>query len=164
MKRGVKRLLVALALFLTLGVVDLLSGFGDAVSNSLNLWRLERSFASIRHPPATESIRFEARVGLLSGNGNHCDYFVGELRAFQGSFSPLLAAYAGATVFDPKAGHPMPLEVSEVNGDEISAAAVPIDLDRVSAWTWGSRPPSGSRLYLVSYFANYEANGDWRCH
>ena len=164
MQKSIERLLIALALLLTVGLADLFSGFSDTLSNNLNLWRLERSFAAIRHPPATEPIRSEGRVGLLSGNGNHCDYFVGELRAFQGAFSALSDAYSGARVFDPVAGRAMPLEVSEVNGDEISAAAVPIDLESVSAWTWGGRTPSGSRLYLVSYFANYEANGDWSCH
>lgn len=45
------------------------------------LQRLEETFANLKHPPGTRELAIESDLGLLQGNGNHCDYFVGSLRA-----------------------------------------------------------------------------------
>jgi hypothetical protein len=46
------------------------------------LWQLQRSVATINNPPNTKSIASAKDIGLLVANGNHCDYFVAQLRSF----------------------------------------------------------------------------------
>jgi hypothetical protein len=42
---------------------------------------LKAAFEKLEHPPGSRQLAFESQLGLLQGNGNHCDYFVGALRA-----------------------------------------------------------------------------------
>lgn len=66
----------------------------DTIAHEQKLWRLEGSFRDVTHPAATALVTKRSRVGLLLGNGNHCDYFVGELRRTALSKELIREAYA----------------------------------------------------------------------
>jgi hypothetical protein len=51
------------------------------------LWQLQRSIATLSNPPNTKLIASAKDIGLLVGNGNHCDYFVAQLRSYPASIS-----------------------------------------------------------------------------
>lgn len=57
---------------------------GSTGYNNFRLWRFEQHFAALSHPPQSKFIERKKAVGLF-GNGNHCDFFVAELRSFSGS-------------------------------------------------------------------------------
>ncbi|MGC4119002.1 MAG: hypothetical protein QM765_31420 [Myxococcales bacterium] len=162
--RLIAKVLPGLVGALLLAGVSWILGLGDMLMNEVRLGRLERSFAALQDPAGTERIRLESRVGLLSGNGNHCDYFVGELRVTAKPLAEVLAAYVGATVREPMRGEASEVYVGEVKGQEIDDLPMPYELSSVVSWTRGATIPEGSRLYLVGFFANEEANGDLRCH
>ena len=56
----------------------------DSLIHNLRLSRMKRLLDEISHPDNTEYIFSRSVLGLLAGNGNHCDYFVGEMRSFKG--------------------------------------------------------------------------------
>lgn len=53
--------------------------------NSFRLWRLERDFAALAHPVESKFLKRQKMVGLVAGNGNHCDFFVAELHSHDGN-------------------------------------------------------------------------------
>jgi hypothetical protein len=119
------------------------------VPHSLKLTRLERKYRGLQHPPS-RALAYESDLGLLEGNGNHCDYFVGELRASTLSVAELTRAYgAAAEVEDVSLADP--LDVSEVRRRLYlrakEAALLP-----------------GERLYVVSMFEQEAPGLDLRCH
>ena len=63
----------------------------DPVVNEWRSFRFRSRFAAISHPSGTERVRYESRFGLLVGNGNHCDYFAGELRTYAGTKESVLS-------------------------------------------------------------------------
>ncbi len=68
------------------------------------LWQFSRKYAAIKHPPRTQSVKQYRELGLLAGNGNHCDLFVGELRSYDGSREQVLESYSSQKFWttDPK--------------------------------------------------------------
>lgn len=52
--------------------------------NNFRLLKLEQNFAAMSHLPLSKFVARTKDVGLF-GNGNHCDFFVAELRSFSGS-------------------------------------------------------------------------------
>lgn len=58
------------------------------------LWQFSRTYADIKHPSGTQSVKQYRELGLLAGNGNHCDLFVGELRSYSGSREHVLKCYS----------------------------------------------------------------------
>ena len=106
--------------------------FGDTVTHNRALRAHVSAFKMIEHPSDTTSVVRKARVGLQVGNGNHCDYFVGELRTYDGDRQAIEAAYAGqrpggeiawlavvfvdAGVIPPEAGWDLPQGLDSLRG------------------------------------------------
>src|SRR3954463_15671912 len=44
------------------------------------LWHLRGALAELEHPTGTTEIKGTSAVGLLSGNGNHCDFATYQVR------------------------------------------------------------------------------------
>lgn len=101
------------------------------------LSRFAHSYAAISHPPDTRHIRTYKDVGLLIGNGNHIDLFVGELRSYRGTRSKIVSWYASQ-------GVPSQLE----HGESREAVVVFIDHGRVSPGKIGFDHPSSLETIL----------------
>ncbi len=69
--------------------------------DDFTLSRVAKSFQELRHPAGSRLIARSKNLGLLLGNGNHCDYFVGELRTSTLSQSEIEDFYEGETVLNP---------------------------------------------------------------
>jgi len=92
MKRGRLWLLVPLAL--VLAVVS------PCLPHQVHLLRLEQRYDAIEHPTSSRLIARTSALGLLEGNGNHCDYFVGELRLAASSEAALRTFYGSQVDFE----------------------------------------------------------------
>ncbi len=134
----------------------------DRLANNRKLDGITSAFLGLTHPPGSQLVSRESRVGLLVGNGNHCDFFVGEIRRFRGPASQLTAHYGSVPVINAADGTPVALTVISFAEAAFSAAHLPHDLDHPTAWGIGEADLR--ELYLVSAFTSENANGDWRCH
>lgn len=132
----------AVGVLLLLGVV--LSPCGQ---NELTLLRRRRAFEAIVHPPGSVLLREASAVGLLEGNGNHCDFFVGQLRAAPLSREALRRAYPPDVMVE------FGLEDAPTGPREAllrEVATVP--------------PREGMTVYVVSTYEQRPPGLDPRCH
>ncbi len=68
------------------------------LSNNIGLQKLSAQFESISHPVNSKPLERMTDIGILAGNGNHCDFIVAELRKYEGSRDDIEQAYADQTV------------------------------------------------------------------
>ena len=112
------------------------------------LEQLEQVFAKLQHPPGSRELAFESELGLLQGNGNHCDYFVGALRA---GVPPITYAEPGVEITlleDARDLEWFPLPPRDRLLEEGKRQTV-------------ARPEV---LYVVSLFDQTAPGNDFRCH
>lgn len=113
--------------------------------------RLEAALREAPHPPTSRRLAADAEVGLLQGNGNHCDLVAGELRAAPSSAARVRAAYRTARV---------DVAILEEGGASLPEAR---PLRRLAEL--GLRAPrTGETRYLVWLSEQSEAGFDPRCH
>ena len=118
---------------------------GAVPLNQLKLWRLWRAYAEVPHPPDSTALQTYAQVGLLDGNGNHCDFIAGEQRRSGLSAGELVAFYAPWPELE--------LYIPGVEGSQLASSVV---LDTPD---W----PAGS--YAVYRFEwGHSDDFDIRCH
>lgn len=68
--------------------------------NNFRLRQFERNFAAMAHPPQSKFVARTQEVGLF-GNGNHCDFFVAELRSSSSSQNTIRKFYQSTRVAVP---------------------------------------------------------------
>jgi len=86
------------------------------------LWQFSRKYAAIRHPAGTHSVKSHKELGLLIGNSNHVDFFVGELRTYSGPRQDLVKAYAGQEFVSPSSGDRIRVQVLFTDKGKLSYA------------------------------------------
>ncbi len=124
--------------------------FSPCLPHDFRLRQMKRDFARLSHPAGSRVLESRSDLGLLEGNGNHCDYFVGELRVAPLSAEALQAFYDGkATV-------------------EFSAPGASWDVTSpreslLSIASTSSHAP-GETVYVVSLYDSEEPGIDYRCH
>ena len=141
----------------------LLPMWRDARSNDRHLDAIADQMIEIEHPPGTSRVRVKKKVGLLIGNGNHCDYFVGELRTFSGADDAVIAFYSGKTIHNPVGDFDQKVQVAFPEPDGRFGDWLPDCSDSLDAW--GLTPDERAlSLYLVYVFSSFRPNRDMRCH
>jgi len=138
-----------------IAIVAVLPFTRDAIANSWHRTQFESAVVNLPHPANTRPIDSQSRVGLLHGNGNHCDFFAGQLRSFEGDFEDIQAHYESVTFRNPVYDRDESVEVQLVQ---------PGDLPYDDIVTWNVSANDGESIFLVSIYRNYEANADFRCH
>ena len=87
------------------------------------LWQFARSYSHITHPPTTQHVKSYKQLGLLIGNGNHIDLFVGEVRSYSGSCQQIIDWYDSRDVPSQLAhGERVPIEIVFVDNNRISSS------------------------------------------
>jgi len=73
------------------------------LSHDVYLWQLSRSLTALKHPQHTQRVAVVKDLGLLVANGNHCDYFVAEMRSYSGDLSPdsIEKFYRNSQIWNP---------------------------------------------------------------
>lgn len=133
----------------------LVAVFMPGVRHEYALWQLRCALVELKHPTGTTEIRTASAVGLLSGNGNHCDFVVYQVRAGDLTQSELASAYEHNRVREAE------LEVYVVrDGAVVDSTGEDPDLDRV-----GLSVSDVARGYVVGLLRyGQDPEGDIRCH
>jgi hypothetical protein len=137
----------------------------DMVSNNLTLARIEGEFEEISHPPNTRLVSQRSAVGLLAGNSNHCDYFVGQLRTYSGNRDILHEYYEKQKSIDPYG----PVELLFIDDEPLySFSENPLDhlsYEFSDPAAWSDADITADEHYFVYVFLIGFAPGrDPRCH
>ena len=140
--------------------------FGANLRHSWDLHRLNRALNATAHPANSRLVSQGQEVGLLIRNGDHCDFFVGELRSFRGTQSGIKKFYSQSKIWNPLNNTSQPLEIMFLQNGKIPASKqeyLPSGFDSVSR---GSKSPLNTKqhYYLLYFFdVGYDADFDWRC-
>jgi hypothetical protein len=134
--------------------------YRDFLVHDYALYRYAREFRQMAHPADTTLVSYKTALGLITGNGNHCNYFIGELRRYNGDKQALLSFYDTERF----AGLGSGLLFIENGAFPADAwESLPHGLDQLSAWL---RPPTKATdpLYLV-FTLHIDLNAGWdiRC-
>lgn len=137
----------------------------------LNQARFIRDFHHLPQLPDSILLQEKVAFGLLGGNSNHCDYYVGQLRVSPQKPAEVTAFYS--RVFIPMAepkGDVYPLS------SPIPANFLPLGLDfeplkiynlHIGDWKidpqWQKKYPNRT-FYLIEAQDIGNTHNDWRCH
>lgn len=134
------------------------------------LSRIRTEYARIAHPVSSSALDSFSQVGIAAGgNGNHCDYLVGEIRESDDSPEQIKAHYSAFTfpMLDPQnsqwaTGKPVPVTV-EFPGSSADTGVLRFDIpDALAKARAKQRKPTLYVVYVLD--GGYEPNGDLRCH
>ena len=147
-------------ILLTCGVLTF-PVYKDFLLHDYTLYREVKAFRQIEHPAGTSRITFKKYLGLYLGNGNHCDYFIGELRRYTGEQQSIESFYSDKVVADLGVG------VAFVENGEFPEQFrqwnLPYRLDSLSVWLDSPTEPR-DHLYLVYIFdIDLDPGWDIRC-
>ena len=156
-------------IFVLLGVLPILAVlyflFGDAITNDLRLSQITRQLNTLSQPPNTVQISSKSAVGLLQGNGNHCDFFAGAVYRSQSSAEAIQQHYKGRQFQNPVTGRNEDWNLTIlVDNNSLDSVWLPYDFDHPEAWGLTPESYSTETLFLVNAMRSYDANGDFRCH
>ncbi|XHX80635.1 MAG: hypothetical protein RBJ76_12110 [Stenomitos frigidus ULC029] len=122
------------------------------LANNRVLSKYEDDLRATEHPSNTSSAVFQSRVTRSPGNGQHCFYFAGELRRYQGTRASI------QTFYNDKA------QVAFVQDGKIGGV-IPGELKQLA--NWSTSVVDEKRLYLVyTMVGDFEHTTalDLRCH
>ncbi|MGD8450271.1 MAG: hypothetical protein PVJ57_00505 [Phycisphaerae bacterium] len=155
-----RRLLAVGAALLFLGSAAGLYLTADMRRHNRFLVALQRSLAALPLPEGTTRLAADSRVGLLAGNGNHCDYIVAEAHATTQTPDQITAHYAHLAIPNPNGQNSFNVEIAFFRDDE------PPDLDVHAALNLRVADHADrTRYVLFIRLIGYEASGlDPRCH
>lgn len=165
-RKGIAWLLLLIPIALLIGVIVLFLET-DYFTNSRHLRQIEAQLAALPFPPQTQRLASKSALGILGGNGNHCDFFVGSL--FRSSLAPaaIQQHYAGRAFHNPVTSTQEQFMVSILaTPKDFNSGIVwlPDSLDRPEAWGVSAQDFMAGTIFPISFFESYRANADCRCH
>lgn len=163
-KSDIKRVIfVLLGLLSVLAVYYFL--FGDAITNDRCLSQITSQLNTLSQPPNTIQISSRSAVGLLSGNGNHCDFFTGSVYRSQSTVEVIQQHYKGRQFQNPVTGKDEDWDLIILKDDHsFDSVWLPDDFDHPGAWQLTPASYATGTLFLVYAMRSYDANGDSRCN
>lgn len=141
--------------------------FGPEIPHNVALYRFRSHFKTVTHPSSSTLLKRFSDVGLLEGNGNHCDYLVGHVRETDEPPDQIVDHYIGGRYprvdpsFDSGFGASVPLHVEfpDSNPSGLLTRDMPKMIQAARA------KQKKKTLYVVYAFdGGYPPNFDWRCH
>jgi hypothetical protein len=137
--------------------------YRDFLEHDLSLNREIKAFRQIKHPPGSSRISSRKYLGLLTGNGNHCDFFIGELRRYSGEQKTIKSFYQS----NPAAVNDDVGIIFIENGGlpaGIQFWGTPYRLTSLSGWLDSPDEPR-DHLYIISRigFIDFDPGWDFRC-
>lgn len=131
----------------------------DAYLRSLNV-----SVRNLNHPKATSHIAASSQLGLISSNGNHCDYFVAEMRNYTGNKQKILAAYKNTQVWNPMRKQWFPVSIAFVENGKIRSNAEYSVVPELLEGKFQRHLSGKQNVYFVVFFdVGHEVGLDMRC-
>jgi hypothetical protein len=134
--------------------------YRDYLLHEYQLFQESRIFRQIKHPPGSSRVAFKQHLGLFFGNGNHCDFFIGEIRRYSGDQQAIKSFYS----------EPAGMDISILfieNGEfpeDFRLNYFPYTYDSLSDWLDSPNVPR-DHLYLLynSGFLDLNPGRDFRC-
>lgn len=124
------------------------------------LQEFEAAFQEVQHPVGTERLSLRTATGDFAHSEQGCDFYVGEVRDYDGDQAEILAAYAHQEV------RGNPVQVLFLDDGQIPAQmrdSLPEPLNDLAAWELPS--DAGQQLYMVYLVVvGYEGNASLDCH
>lgn len=162
-KRLFRILILSLLGWLTLTIFGPCTA--DSVRNSYHLYKMESGLRDMPVPARTQQLDFRSAVGLLVGNGNHCDFFVGAIFQSELSVQEITAHYTGRKFTNPKTGTQEEVSLAILQStDDLERMYLPDYLDNARAWGLKTAHFAQGTVYMISIFRSCEPNHDLRCH
>lgn len=165
-----KKFIWAIVLFwLTFFVCAFTLAYFAFLKHDFYLWQLQHSVATINNPPRTKRIASTKDLGLLAGNGNHCDYFVAQLRSFPESMSPkqIQNFYKNTKIWNPLNRQYEIISVGIIKDGKIESNEDWTGIGKFLQEHFHERLPNkltNQRLYFVFFFdGGYDTTCDIRC-
>ncbi len=134
------------------------------------LGRVRAEYSRITHPASSSALASFSQLGIAAGgNGNHCDYLVGEIRESDDAPEQIKAHYSTFhfPMLDPQnsqwaAGEDVAVSV-EFPGTRDDSGILRYDIPDLLR---KARTQQRKKTLYVVYILDggYEPNGDWRCH
>jgi hypothetical protein len=139
----------------------------DTIRHNRKLEIMHQSFSSLGHPAGTSSIARQKKVGLLSGQGNHCDYFVGELRSYTGETNIVREWYRRLTISGPDQRR-YDLDILFLKDgsftDPDAGWKLPNCCDESREWLYRTEDRKNDFYLVFCLLVGFEEpGGDWRC-
>lgn len=153
-----RQILLGVVVLVALVLVPFL---GDAFRNDWNLWRLALAVQAIRHPPGTGPVAARREVALW-GNGNHCDFFAGELRLVTTTRQEVERFYRDTQVTILVSGERVAVQLAFFDKGSATDEGLPGDYQSLAMW--GVRNPLGSYYAVFVLDPGYPPGCDLRCH
>jgi hypothetical protein len=131
--------------------------FVNRLAGNMTLWEFETAFQDIQHPTGTEPLSLRTAVGDFADSEQGCDFFLGEVRRYDGNEEVIRTAYVDQAVMDN------PIQVLFLEDGRIPAQmghSLPEPLGDLAGWELPSevgRQP----LYMV-YLMVVGYEGDLR--
>ena len=131
------------------------------IGQDVALQEFETAFGALQHPGQTALISQKTAAGYLSNSQTGCDFFVGELRSYQGDQDKIRAAYTGQTV---KNVDKIPVVFVENGLIQLeSGQSFPELIKRLESWT-PSQEQGEQPLYIVYIFVTgYQGYSNLDC-
>ncbi len=148
-------------------LLALLSGpcIHDTIVNDRQLSQMKRQLEKIPPPPSAERIASRSAVGLLVGNGNHCDFFVGSLFRTKEPREHVQEHYDRSRFLNPVTGNQEEIDVTVLtNAADLRARWLPDQFSYPEAWGVSASDFQKGTVFLVSIMRSYRPNYDWRTH
>lgn len=148
-------LAIVLIVFLRVAGSLVIEPAWNHLGGSMALREIETAFREVQHPTGSERLSMRSEVGEFTGGEQGCDFYVGEVRRYEGSEEVVLAAYAGQSV------NGNPLQVLFFEGGRIPvqmSRVLPEPLNDLAGWELGTGV-GGQSLYMV-YLLVVDAEGD----
>ena len=111
----------------------------------IELRGFEKAFQDLQHPPGTVHLSLRTTMGILTEAEQGCDFFVGEIRQFDGSQDVISTAYSDQLV----SGNPIQVAFPEDGQLPVQVSAfLPEPINSLVGW---DLPPgsAGKPMYLV---------------
>ena len=124
------------------------------------LAQLRRSLAALPLPAETTRLKADAKLGMLAGNGNHCDYIVAETHATERTRAEIEAHYAQLSIPNPENSSSFTPEVAFFADGRPPDLDVNADLDLAAP----SHADNLKYVLFVRLIGYHDAGSDLRCH
>ncbi len=130
----------------------------------LRMYSAVRQFEAMPLPPKTISSETHSLFGLIFGNSNHCDYFVGNLLRSELSLEQLQKHYSAYSIISPLQSEKPDKPAIEAWRENSWLVPVPDYLSRAVNWKLPALGASKGQLYLLSVSDGGYPPDDLRCH
>jgi type II secretory pathway pseudopilin PulG len=130
------------------------------LQKDIALQEFETAFESVQHAAGTERLSLRTAAGDFTDSERGCDFFVGQVRAYDGDQEAVRAAYADQNV------EGIPVQVLFVEDGQMPAQlsqSLPESLDGLAGWELAPNAAQQPLYVVYLLVAGYEGNMSLDC-